>query len=183
MKKLAVARRYAKALIFIGKDDGLAESYKKELQDFTSLVGNNNALAQAIMNPLYAKEDRRKVLVAIIKKAGLSQIMSAFVVLLFDKGRIQFLDDINRAYSKLFDELKNIARASVFAATELSAEALAKIQTGLGKMTGKEVIIDFSREPGLIGGIITKIGDLVLDGSVRTQLRNLRESIKRGESV
>ena len=183
MKKLAVARRYAKALIVIGKDDGQAESYKNELGAFSNLVQTNSALAQAIMNPLYAREDRRQVLVSVIKKAGLSQIMSAFVVLLFDKGRIQFLDDINQAYSKLFDELKNIARARVFAATELSADALSKIQAGLGKMTGKEVIVEFNREPALIGGIITKIGDLVLDGSVRTQLRNLRESIKRGESV
>lgn len=183
MKKLAVARRYAKALIVIGKEDGNAEFYKNELHDFASLVEGNTALAQAILNPLYAKEGRRKVLVSVIEKAGFSQIMSAFVLLLFDKGRIQFLGDIDRAYSKLFDELKNIARASVYAASDLSAEALSKIQAGLVKKTGREVIVEFHKEPELIGGIITKIGDLVLDGSVKTQLRNLRESIKRGESV
>lgn len=183
MKKIAVSRRYAKALIVIGKDDGQAEFYRNELSAFASLVSGNPALAQAIMNPLYSREERRNVLLAIIKKAGLSQIMSAFVSLLFDKGRIRFLDDINLAYSKLFDEFKNIARASVYAAGELSSDALDKIKAGLVKITGKEVIVEFHKEPDLIGGIITKIGDLVLDGSVRTQLRNLRESIKRGESV
>lgn len=183
MKKLAVSRRYAKALIVIGKDDGMAESYMNELSAFTNLVNGNAALAQAIMNPLYAREDRRNVLLAVIKKAGMSQIMSAFVALLFDKGRIQFLDEINAAYSRLFDDLKNIARASVYAAGDLSSDALEKIKSGLVKITGKEVIVEFHREPDLIGGIITRIGDLVLDGSIKTQLRNLRESIKRGESV
>ncbi len=183
MKKLAVARRYAKALIFIGKDDGQAESYKSELHDFTSLVTDNNALAQAVMNPLYAKEDRRRVLEAVVEKAGFSKMVAAFVLLLFDKNRIQFIDEINKIYQKLFDEFRNIARASVYSATELSADALSRIQASLAIMIGKEVVLESYRDSELIGGIVTKIGDLVLDGSVRTQLCNLRESIKRGESV
>jgi len=102
---------------------------------------------------------------------------------LFEKGRIRFLTDINDFYQKLADELKGIARASVISATELSSDAVEKIRDSLSRMTGKEVKLEVEKDTSLIGGIVTKIGDLVLDGSIKTQLLNMRESLKRGESV
>jgi F-type H+-transporting ATPase subunit delta len=79
--------------------------------------------------------------------------------------------------------LKGIARASVISATDLSSDAVEKIRDSLSKMTGKEVKLEVEKDTSLIGGIVTKIGDLVLDGSIKTQLLNMRESLKRGESV
>ncbi len=76
-----------------------------------------------------------------------------------------------------------MARASLVSATELSSDATDKIHAALSKMTGKEIILDTQQDPSLIGGIVTKIGDLVLDGSIKTQLLNMRESLKRGESI
>jgi F-type H+-transporting ATPase subunit delta len=103
--------------------------------------------------------------------------------LLFDKGRIGFLSSINEFYQKLADELRGIARATLVSATELSDETVEKIREALSMKTGKEIILDVEKEPSLIGGIVTKIGDLVWDGSIKTQLLNMRESLKRGESV
>ena len=105
------------------------------------------------------------------------------MLLLFDKGRIGLLDAINDFYQKLVDELKGVAFASLVSAAELSSEAIEKIRESLSKVTGKEVKLEVKQDPDLIGGIVTRIGDLVLDGSVRTQLLNMRESLKRGESV
>jgi F-type H+-transporting ATPase subunit delta len=109
--------------------------------------------------------------------------MSSFLLFVFDKGRINFLVSINDFYQKLADELKGIARASLVSATELSSETVEKIRDALSKKTGRNIILEVEQDPDLIGGIITRIGDLVLDGSVRTQLLNMRESLKRGESV
>jgi F-type H+-transporting ATPase subunit delta len=86
-------------------------------------------------------------------------------------------------FQKLADELKGVASASLVSATELSAEAVEKIRSALSKKTGKEIVLDVKQDPGLIGGIVTKIGDLVLDGSIKTQLLNMRESLKRGGSA
>ena len=183
MKNLAIARRYAKALMLIAIEDGQAEQYREELQGLAGVLNENPNLEQAITNPLYGADGRRKVLEAVIEKGSLSKVMTSFLLLLFDKGRIGFLSDINDFFQKLADELKGIARASVFSATELSSDAVEKIRASLADRTGKEIILDIEQDESLIGGVVTKIGDLVLDGSIKTQLLNMRESLKRGENV
>lgn len=183
MKNLAIARRYAKALLLIGKEDGQTETYREELKAFTDLINRENQLGQAITNPLYDTAARKNVLTAVLEKLALSRVMNAFLLLLFDKGRVGFLASINDFYQKLSDELKGVARASLVSATELSSETIEKIRSSLSQKTGKDIVLECEQDPSLIGGIVTKIGDLVLDGSIKTQLLNMRESLKRGESV
>jgi F-type H+-transporting ATPase subunit delta len=183
VKNLAIARRYAKALLLIGKEDGQAETYREELEGLAGLIAREKALEQAINNPLYDAAGRRKVLQAVIEKLSLSSVMKSFLLLLFEKGRIGFISNINDFYQKLADELKGVARASLVSATDLSSETIEKIRTTLSKRTGKDIILDVEKDPSLIGGIVTRIGDLVLDGSIKTQLLNMRDSLKRGEGV
>ena len=183
MKNLAIARRYAKALLMIGKEDGQTETYREELNGIAELIQGEKALEQALINPLYDAAGRRKVLEAIIEKMNLSKVMRSFLLLVFEKGRVGFIASINEFYQKLADELKGVARASLVSATELSSEAVDKIRASLSKRTGKDIILEIEQDPTLIGGIVTRIGDLVLDGSIKTQLLNMRESLKRGESV
>ena len=183
MKNLVIARRYAKALMLIGKEDGNTETYREELAGVSDLFERETALEQAINNPLYNADGRRKVLQAVIEKLGLSGVMKSFLTLLFDKGRLVYLGSINDFYQKLADELKGISRASLVSATKLSPETVDKIRATLSEKTGKDIILDVEEDPGLIGGIVTRMGDLVLDGSIKTQLLNMRESLKRGEGV
>jgi F-type H+-transporting ATPase subunit delta len=178
-----IARRYAKALLAIGREDGQAESYKEELGGVAELFGEQKELEDTLSNPLYAKGDRQKVLQVVVGKLGLSKVMESFLLLLFDKGRIRHLGDINTFYEKLTDELANIVRANVVSAAELPDEAVEKIRAALSQKTGKEVKMDVGVDPALIGGVVTKIGDLVLDGSVKTQLESLKESLQRSEKI
>ena len=183
MKNLAVARRYAKALLLISKEDGQTDTYRKELSGFAKLMEQEETLNRAITNPLYGTSSRRKVLQAVIDRLNISKIMQSFLLLLFDKGRIGFVASINEFYQKFADELNGIARASLLSATALSDDTVEKIRTALSKKTQKEIILEVKRDPALIGGIVTKIGDLVWDGSIKTQLANMRETLKRGEGV
>lgn len=183
MKNFAIGRRYAKALLLIGKEDGQVETYRQELEDFSALVQKEAVLGQVISNPLYNAEGRKKVLESVIEKLALSRVMTSFLTLLFDKGRFVYLSSINDFYQKLADDLKGIARASLISATALSSETVDKIRNTLSEKTGKDIILEVEQDPGLIGGIVTRIGDLVLDGSIKTQLLNMRESLKRGEGV
>ncbi len=183
MKNLAVARRYAKALLLIGKDDGQTDLYREELDRFTTLVAENAALEQAIINPLYDAAGRKKVLQSVVERLDLSELMKSFLLLLFEKGRIGFIDSINHFYKELADNVRGVASAELISATDLPDETINKIRTALSKRTGKDVKLEVKQDPSLIGGIVTKIGDLVLDGSVKTQLQNMRESLTRGESV
>jgi len=177
-----IARRYAKALLAIGKEDGQAETYKEELGGFVKLLEEQRELEQAISNPLYGAENRKKILQTVVERLQLSKVMTSFLSLLFDKGRIQYLKDIYTLYEKLTDELANIIRADLVSAVEIQEESIAKIQAALSEKTGKEVKMEVRVDPTLIGGVVTKIGDLVLDGSVRTQLMSLKESLQRSEN-
>ena len=181
MKNLAIARRYAKALLLIGKEDGQTEDYRQELAGVADLLSQEAQLAATISNPLYKAGERKQVLQMIIEKLNLSKVMSSFLLLLFEKGRIGFIASINDFYQALADELKGVARASLVSATELTEDTIDKIRTALSKRTGKEIVLDVQQDPSLIGGVVTRIGDLILDGSIRTQLLNMRESLKRGE--
>ena len=183
MKNFAIGRRYAKALLLIGKEDGQVGTYRQELEYFSALVQKEAVLGQVISNPLYNAEGRKKVLESVIEKLALSRVMTSFLTLLFDKGRFVYLSSINEFYQKLADDLKGIARASLVSATVLSSETVDKIRNTLSEKTGKDIILEVEQDPGLIGGIVTRIGDLVLDGSIKTQLLNMRESLKRGEGV
>jgi len=183
VKNLAIARRYAKALLLIGKEDGQTETYREELNKVAELIQGEKELEQALTNPLYDAASRERVLGVVIEKLSLSRVMTSFFQLVFEKGRIGFVGSINDFYQRLADELKGVARASLVSATALSSEAVEKIRASLSQKTGKDIILETEQDPALIGGIVTKIGDLVLDGSIKTQLLNMRESLKRGESV
>ena len=183
MKNLAVARRYAKALLLISKEDGQTDAYRKELSDFADLMEQENTLNQAITNPLYNAQNRRNVLQAVLASLGISKTMKSFLLLLFDKGRIGFIGDIDEFYQKLADELKGIARASLTSATELSEDTVEKIRAALSEKIKKKIALTVAQDSELIGGIVTKIGDLVWDGSIKTQLAIMKETLKRGEGV
>jgi F-type H+-transporting ATPase subunit delta len=183
VRSSAIARRYAKALILIGRQDGQAEKYREELQSFVELLNAQPEFAATVSNPLHSTENRKRVLNAVLAELDMSAVMKSFVTLLFKKKRFGYIQDINDHYQRLADELKGVVRAELTSATELSSDSFEQIRQSLSRLTGKEVVVEAKQDPELIGGVVTKIGDLVLDGSIRTQLKNMRESLKRGESV
>ncbi len=183
MRSSAISRRYAKALILIGKDDGQAENYRQELEQLVGLMDDQPNLEATLNNPLFDREKRKNVLMTLVDKLEFSHVMQSFLQLLFAKQRFNHIRGICEHYGKLSDELKGVVRADLVAATELSSENFDQIRNALAKMTGKDVILEARQDPELIGGVVTRIGDLVLDGSIKTQLKNMRESLKRGESV
>lgn len=183
MRSSAIARRYAKALILIGRQDGRTEKYREELQGFVDLLDAQPEFESVVSNPLLNMDKRKQVLTAVVDRLDISPVMKSFIALLFKKKRFGYLRAINEHYNKLADEVKGIVRAELVSATELSPESFEQIRASLSKLTGKQVVVEARQDPELIGGVVTRIGDLVLDGSIRTQLKNMRESLKRGEGV
>jgi F-type H+-transporting ATPase subunit delta len=107
--------------------------------------------------------------------------MGNFLNLLVRKKRAEILPEIAAAYQTMVDEAKNISHGNVISAIELSDTLKANVQTILEKLTGKKVELTTSVDSSIIGGIIAKVGDLVLDGSIKTQLAGLKDSIKGRE--
>jgi F-type H+-transporting ATPase subunit delta len=174
-----IARRYAQALLSIGREDGRLSLYGEELAAFTRAAAMPELL-EALINPIYPAENRRVILEKIMARLGLSKIVSNFIGLLQDKGRIGHIAAINEHYQRMMDEVNNIKRATIITATGVGPEVRDQVKSTLEKLTGKTIVLEAREDPEIIGGLIAKVGDLTLDGSVKSQLKNLKESLIKG---
>jgi F-type H+-transporting ATPase subunit delta len=170
----SVARRYARALFGIGVDAGKFEALGEELGELAALWNGSDELRQALENPVFKPEQKRAVLQSILPKVAPTPEVQRFVLLLLDRRRIVLLPAIARAYRDLCDAHVGRVRAEVTSAQELTPATLDRVRRSLEQRTGKKVIIKSAVDPDLIGGVVARVGDLVLDGSVRSQLEDLR---------
>jgi len=177
-----LARRYAKALFSLGKEQGKTEEYSGMLGALAGLYADGAAgVGDAVTNPLYPLDVRQKVMAKIAESMQADAIMTSFLNLLIEKKRADILPDIAEAMQGMVDKDQNIGHGSIVSAVELDNALLEKIQATLEKLTGNKVILETQVDPSIIGGILAKVGDLVLDGSIKTQLNGLKESIKGRE--
>ncbi len=181
MKQTILARRYSKALFAVGKEQDAFEQYSEVLQGLKGLFDSKPEVVDALTNPLYPMETKEKVMAALAESAGVDKIMSNFLNLLVQKKRAEILPEIAEEFQIMVNEEKNIVHGSVVSAVELNSDLQAKVQATLEKLTGKKVELSTSVDPSIIGGIIAKVGDLVLDGSIKAQLAGLNDSIKGRE--
>lgn len=181
MTSFIVAKRYAKALLEIGGDDGNTELYGKELKAVAELFAGSAELESALVNPGFDFDSRKKLLAAILVKLGVSPMVANFFRLLMDRGRIAAARDIAEMFGLLQDEVNGITRAEVRSAAALNEQEVKRLAQSLKAVSGREVVLEIIEDASLIGGVVAKIGDLVLDGSVRTQLDSLKESLRRGD--
>lgn len=181
MKHTIVAKRYAKALFAVGKTENKLDAFSQGLNTLAAIYAEVPVVLDALTNPLYPLDVRGKVMESLAGMVEADQLLKNFLNLLVQKKRAEALVDIAEKFQSLVDEDRRICRGTVVAATELSEELQTKVQSTLEKITGKKVILTSEVEPAIIGGMIAKVGDLVLDGSIRSQLASLNESIKGSE--
>ncbi len=181
MRQTILAKRYAKALFAIGKEDGKYETYNESLQGVAGLFTSTPEVEDALTNPLYPVDIREKVMAGIIGSIDAEKVLGNFLTLLVQKKRAEIIPEIAEQFQIMVDDDNNISHGTVVSAVELDAGLQEKVQATLEKLTGKKVELTTSVDPLIIGGIIAKVGDLVLDGSIRTQLASLKDSIKGRE--
>jgi len=173
----SVARRYAKALFEIGVADGSFERYGKELDDLAKVYDDAPDLRVALENPMVKVTEKQAVLSRILPRVAPSPQMGRFANLLLERGRLGLLRGIARAYRQLADARAGQVRARVTSAKPLGEPELDRVRRALEARTGRKVIIETAVDPELIGGVVARVGDLVLDGSVRARLGELRQKL------
>ncbi len=173
----SVARRYARALFQIGVDTGTYEALGQELGDLAALFEESVELRQTLVNPVFKPSEKRAILEKILPRVTPSPVVQRFALLLLDRGRIVLLASLARAYREMADAHAGRVRAVVTSATPLSAADLERVRRTLERRTKKTVMLEAQVDPSLIGGLVARVGDLVLDGSVRTQLSTLRDKL------
>ena len=170
----SVARRYARALFGIGVDAGKFEALGDELGELATLWNESDELRQALENPVFKPAEKRAVLERILPQVAPTPEVQRFVLLLLERRRIVLLPAIARAYRDMTDAHLGRVRAKVISAEPLAGPVLDRVRRSLEQRTGKKVIVNAKVDSELIGGLVARVGDLVLDGSVRTQLDDLR---------
>ena len=181
MSQMVIARRYASALSSLAKKENNLEQVGTELQDFCDTLHEAAELQESLSNNKVPMPVRNSILTEILTKMELSSLVSTFLRYLLSKRRLTLVHDIARAFALLTQEAMGILPAEVTVAKEPrskeSKDLLQKLQEQLSASTGKTVQIHVSVDPSIIGGIVTRIGSMVIDGSIRNQLIQVRESI------
>jgi len=175
-----ISKRYARALMSIGKEDHKYAIYGENLCEFAMLCKENKEFFGVISNNIFSLEDRIVIIDKVLEKNNFEIVVNNFLRLLILKGRINAIVEISEYYSILVDEVNNITRAVLSSPNALKVKVKERLLAALEKFTGKIIIIVEKQNKALIGGVVVKIGDLVIDGSIRTQLVRLTELLKRG---
>jgi len=172
-----IARRYAKALVELCTETKNHAVIGKQLESFAQTWASSEDLQALMKNPVVTLADKHEVLTRIFSRFLFAPTTRNFLLVLLENGRVADVEEITRAFATQMDELSNRTRATVTSAVPLERSDLARIQTALQRLTGKTVVLDARVDPSLIGGVVTEIGNIVLDGSVKTQLQSLREHL------
>lgn len=180
MRASAAARRYARALFSIACDEQSVVEVRAQLEAVEALFADHPDLAAALFRPLHPVAERRAVLRGICERAGTGESVRNFFAFLVDQRRLVDFDAICSEYRRLADEAEGRTRAEVVSASPLSEEQHQRLARALALRTGCEVELDVRVDADLIGGAIAVVGGLVFDGSLRTQLAQLRETLTRG---
>jgi len=174
-----IAKRYARALLDIGKEDGKYERYGSELKEFAKICSENQDFLNILSSPIFSVEERMKILDKVLKKINFSEVVNNFLRVLLERKRINRVFEITEYYSMLLDEFLGIARAKIITARPIKKKTLDKLVAALEKFTSKKVEAETEVDESIIGGVVVRIGNLVLDGSIVAQLEGLKESLKR----
>lgn len=170
------ASRYAKALVNIAEKQGSLDETGVELAQLDEAL-DNPELRKVLMNPRFSRPVRIGVIDEILRSSGASELMQKFARLITEKDRISELPAISGRYQALADEMRGRVRAQVRTAFDLSDSAMEDLRKKLSEVSGKEVLLEVEKDSSLIGGLVCRMGGIVMDGSIRNQLKNLRESL------
>jgi F-type H+-transporting ATPase subunit delta len=165
-------------MVEIGVEEKAVEAYADELAKVKEILSQEELLSSLLDNPTLAQEKKEVVLAELCKALELSEGMVKFLGLLLSKGRLCFLAQIEESYRRQADELSGILSAKITAATELDDVQQQAIAAGLEKQTGKQIALTVEVNADLIGGLQAEIGGRLFDGSVKTQLKRIEESLK-----
>jgi len=174
-----IGRRWARAVFEIGKETNSIPRLEADLAAFATASAANEELAAVLNNPLVPEGSREAIIGELASRMGLSEAARSTLRLLAKKRRLAALPDIARQLARLADEDAGVVRAEVTSAAPLTDDYVGKLRSELEKATGKKVIITQKQDKSLIGGVVTKIGDRVVDGSVRARLAGFRDTLLR----
>ena len=177
MSNRASASRYAKALLEVAIKEVDPVKAETDLAAFAELFEKNADLRKAFENPAVPVQAKRAVVEQLVAKLKPLRPVGKLLMLLADRDRLELLPDLLAAYRERLLDYQNVVRAEVVTATPLADAQAKQLQDKLARMTGRTVTMTTKIDPGIIGGLVARVGSTVYDSSLATQLQRMREKL------
>ncbi|HYH91537.1 MAG TPA: ATP synthase F1 subunit delta [Candidatus Saccharimonadales bacterium] len=172
------ARRYAEAAFQVAMRDDTLETWRSDLDTAASVAADERALT-VLANPSVPAE-RRSAMLTQLLGGRISQPVQNLIQLLLRRGRIEELPRVAAEFRRLDDERQGITHATATTAATLTPDEVQALTTRLEETTGGRIALDVQVDPSLLGGLIVRVGDRLIDGSVRGRLERLRNRLVSG---
>ncbi len=178
MRISEVSRRYSRALYDSAKENKTAELVLSELKMLEQAIASDKSIAEFIKSPVVPSNEKITVLKNSLT-AKVSPELAHFVLLLAENSRLNLLTEIAKGFEEITDEGNGVVRGLVRSAAALSAESRKKIEETVTKVTKKKVILSFTEDAKLLGGMVAQVGGWTFDDSLDSHLIRLGEDLKR----
>jgi len=173
-----MAGRYATALFELALESNAVDQVQAELNGFEALVASSPDLARLVRSPAFSAEEQARALGAVLDKAGLKGIAANFLKVVAGNRRLFAVHDMIRGFKALVAKHKGEVTAQVTVAEALNDARMNDIRNALRQVTGKDVQIDVTVDPSIIGGLKVKLGSRMVDASLRTKLNSIKFAMK-----
>ena len=177
MSAQSVSRRYAIALADVLKETQQDRVVQEELRSWDLMIDSNSQLREVFANPTIPYDQKKRVLDDLISRTRVHQTTSNFLQILLRNQRLAFLPQINTKLGEILDERAGVVAAHVATARPVTEETKQMLSDKLSRHTGKAVRLDFTSDDSLIGGIVTRVGSTIYDGSIKTQLNQIEKTL------
>ncbi len=178
MLKGAVAGRYAEALYEIALENKLVDKVEQELKTVVGVLEQSNQLKKVLFHPRITADQKKEVLASLFE-GRVSEVTMNFLAILVERQREMYLADITDYFVELANKARNICDVHVTSAVELTGDEKKRLAAAMAKCTGKKVRLSYKVDPKLLGGVVVRVGDKVIDGSVVARLQTLREHLRQ----
>jgi F-type H+-transporting ATPase subunit delta len=179
MTNKTAAMRYARALLDVAiKEKADLDQIERDLNSVAELFTQYPALADALLNPVVPVGRKRAATAELTAVAQLTPMVAKLIALLADRDRLVLVPDLLAAFRERLLDYRHIIRAEITTTEPLPPERAQTIQASLAKTTGRTVALTMNVDPSLVGGVVTRIGSTVYDGSVARQLQKIRTRLR-----
>ncbi|MBK9033527.1 MAG: ATP synthase F1 subunit delta [Myxococcales bacterium] len=179
MQAGSLARRYARAIMDLAVAANVIDQVAADLRGLAAAYKTAPELGEVLGNHSYPKAKRRAIVDALLARLAAQPLTKTFCNLLLDNERLAVVPDIAREVDAMVEERAGRVAAEVVSATVLTPAQVTQLTATLERLSGKKVVLSKREDPTLLGGVVAKVGDVVYDGSLRTQLRVLRDELSR----
>ncbi|HSH68348.1 MAG TPA: ATP synthase F1 subunit delta [Deferrisomatales bacterium] len=175
-----VAQRYTRALFELAEEAGQLAEVGSDLQELSRVIQTDESLRTALLSPLLTRSARGQVMAALLDTAQPQPLVARFLVVLLDARKLSCLPDIVSEYQRRADERSGRVHGEAVSALPLADADVAALAKALSSALHKEVLLAPRQDPAVLGGVVAQVGNLVFDGSLRTQLQRMKDNLIKG---